>query len=90
MQALLVDLWKEAEATVFFVTHSIDEAVYLGDRVYVFSSSPGTILREMVVPEPDRSDRPPKDMQRDPAFINRVFEIRDIMDNLAASTRAGD
>jgi len=43
MQALLVDLWKEAQATVFFVTHSIEEAIYLGDRVYVFSSAPGTI-----------------------------------------------
>ena len=41
MQELLVELWREAQATVFFVTHSIEEAVYLGDRVYVFSSSPG-------------------------------------------------
>ena len=49
MQALLVDLWKEAQATVFFVTHSIEEAVYLGDRVYVFSAAPGTILRQMDV-----------------------------------------
>jgi NitT/TauT family transport system ATP-binding protein len=87
MQALLVELWKEAQATVFFVTHSIEEAVYLGDRVYVFSSAPGTILREMAVPSPDR---PPKEMQREPAFVERVFEIRDIIDNLASSTRAGD
>jgi NitT/TauT family transport system ATP-binding protein len=87
MQALLVELWKEAQATVFFVTHSIDEAVYLGDRVYIFSSSPGTILREMIVPP---SDRPPREAQRDPKFMERVFEIRDIMDNLATSTRAGD
>ena len=87
MQALLVDLWREAQATVFFVTHSIEEAVYLGDRVYVFSSSPGTILREMKVPG---SDRPPKEMQREPAFLKYVFEIRDILDNLATSTRAGD
>jgi NitT/TauT family transport system ATP-binding protein len=87
MQALLVDLWKEAQATVFFVTHSIEEAVYLGDRVYVFSSAPGTILREMEMPSPDR---PPKEMQREPAFVERVFEIRDIIDNLASSTRAGD
>ncbi len=63
MQALLVDLWREAEATVFFVTHSIEEAVYLGDRVYVFSSSPGTILRQMEVPPPNR---PPKEAQREP------------------------
>lgn len=87
MQALLVELWREAQATVFFVTHSIEEAVYLGDRVYVFSSAPGTILREMQVPAPDR---PPKEMQREPAFMNYVFEIRDIIDNLATSTRAGD
>jgi NitT/TauT family transport system ATP-binding protein len=87
MQALLVDLWREAEATVFFVTHSIEEAVYLGDRVYVFSSAPGTILREMKVPG---ADRPPKEMQRDPEFLKYVFEIRDIIDNLATSTRAGD
>jgi NitT/TauT family transport system ATP-binding protein len=87
MQALLVDLWREAQATVFFVTHSIEEAVYLGDRVYVFSSSPGTILREMKVPG---SDRPPKEMQREPAFMQYVFEIRDIIDTLTTSTRAGD
>jgi NitT/TauT family transport system ATP-binding protein len=87
MQALLVELWKEAEATVFFVTHSIEEAVYLGDRVYVFSSSPGTILREMQVPPPDR---PPKEMQREKEFLERVFEIRDTIDQLEASTRAGD
>jgi NitT/TauT family transport system ATP-binding protein len=87
MQALLVELWKEAQATVFFVTHSIDEAVYLGDRVYVFSSAPGTIIREMTVPPPDR---PPKEMLREPGFVERVCEIRDIMDNLAMSTRAGD
>jgi len=87
MQELLVHLWKEAQATVFFVTHSIEEAIYLGDRVYVFSSAPGTIIREMVVPPPPR---PPKEMLREPDFIERVCEIRDVMDNLATSTRAGD
>ena len=87
MQALLVKLWRDAQATVFFVTHSIEEAVYLGDRVYIFSSAPGTILREMHVPKPDR---PPKEMQREPQFLEKVFEIRDLVENLASSTRAGD
>jgi len=87
MQALLVDLWKEAQATVFFVTHSIEEAVYLGDRVYVFSSAPGTILREMEVPPPDR---PPREMQREPAFVEIVNDIRDLIDTLATSSRPGD
>ena len=87
MQQLLVDLWREAQATVFFVTHSIEEAVYLGDRVYIFSSSPGTILREMKVPPPDR---PPKEMQRERSFVELVFDIRDTIDKLEESTRAGD
>jgi NitT/TauT family transport system ATP-binding protein len=87
MQALLVELWREAQATVFFVTHSIEEAVYLGDRVYIFSSAPGTILKEMRVPGPKF---PPKEMQRKPEFMKYVFEIRDIIDTLSSSTRAGD
>src|SRR5579863_9458471 len=82
MQALLIDLWKEARATVFFVTHSIEEAVYLGDRVYVFSWSPGTILKEMTVPPPDR---PPREMQREPRFIDRVFELSKLLDSQSES-----
>jgi NitT/TauT family transport system ATP-binding protein len=87
MQELLVSLWREAQATVFFVTHSIEEAVYLGDRVYVFSSSPGTILKEIKVPSPDR---PPKEMQREKAFVDLVFEIRDTIDRFETSSRPGD
>jgi NitT/TauT family transport system ATP-binding protein len=87
MQELLVNLWREAQATVFFVTHSIEEAVYLGDRVYVFSSSPGTILRAINVPTPDR---PPKEMQREKAFVELVYEIRDTIDKLEAPSRSDD
>jgi NitT/TauT family transport system ATP-binding protein len=87
MQELLVTLWKEAQATVFFVTHSIEEAVFLGDRVYVFSSAPGTIVRQMLIPPPSL---PPKDMLREPDFIDRVTEIRELMDRMTDPTRAGD
>ncbi|HZJ32097.1 MAG TPA: ABC transporter ATP-binding protein, partial [Vicinamibacterales bacterium] len=87
MQELINKLWREAEATVFFVTHSIEEAVYLGDRVYVFSSSPGTILREITVP---KSDRPPREMLREKAFTQLVDDIRDTVDTLQSSVRPGD
>ena len=70
MQDLLVELWREAQATVFFVTHSIEEAVYLGDRVYVFSSSPGTIIQR---DGRAAADRPAKEMQREPAFVDLVL-----------------
>src|SRR5580765_7291521 len=87
MQDMLVSLSREAQATVFFVTHSIEEAVYLGDRTYVFSSCPGTILKELAVPPPDF---PAKEMQRQPGFMEIVFQIRDMIESLASSTRAGD
>ena len=87
MQDLLVGLTREAEATVFFVTHSIEEAVYLGDRTFIISSAPGTILKQMPVPPPDF---PARVMQQQPHFMEVVFEIRDIMEGLESSTRAGD
>jgi NitT/TauT family transport system ATP-binding protein len=87
MQDLLVTLTREAEATVFFVTHSIEEAVYLGDRTFIISSAPGTILKQMPVPPPDF---PARVMQQQPQFMKLVFEIRDIMETLESSTRAGD
>lgn len=79
MQDLLVALWRSVEATVFFVTHSIEEAVFLGDRVYVMSNSPGTILKELTI-EP--SSRPSREMQRDPRFQETVFFIRDLISQL--------
>jgi NitT/TauT family transport system ATP-binding protein len=87
MQDLLVGLTREAQATVFFVTHSIEEAVYLGDRTFIVSSAPGTIIKQMKVPPPDF---PAREMQRSPDFMNIVFGIRDIMEKLESSTRAGD
>jgi NitT/TauT family transport system ATP-binding protein len=79
MQDLLVSLWREQEATVFFVTHSVEEAVYLGDRVYILSRAPGTIIKEMELPGPDR---PAREMQREAAFNQIVFSIRDIVEKL--------
>lgn len=79
MQDLLVQLWRDVEATVFFVTHSIEESVYLGDRVYILSGSPGTMLHEIPVEPPDR---PALQMQREPRFQQTVFEIRDILEEL--------
>jgi len=79
MQDLLIGLWREVEATVFFVTHSIEEAVFLGDRVYVMSSGPGRIEKELEV-EP--ADRPALEMARDPRFQETVYYIRDLIARL--------
>jgi NitT/TauT family transport system ATP-binding protein len=87
MQDNLVALWREQSPTVFFITHSVEEAVFLGDHVLVFSSSPGTVLKEIRLPPPDR---PALESQRDPKFQDVVWGIRDIIEKLESSKRGGD
>jgi len=87
MQDNLVQLWREQSPTIFFITHSIEEAVFLGDHILLFSNSPGTVLKTIRVPPPDR---PSIEMQRDPKFQEVVGGIRDVIDQLESSNRAGD
>ncbi len=47
MQDLILELWNEVEATVFIVSHSIAEAVYLGDRIWIFATAPGRLAMEI-------------------------------------------
>ncbi|MEV0618419.1 ABC transporter ATP-binding protein [Nonomuraea sp. NPDC050404] len=78
MQELLLELWDRDRKTVLFVTHDIDEALLLGDRVLVMSARPGKVKTVVDVPLP----RPRSyDLMREPAFAelkNRLFhELRD-------------
>lgn len=45
MQELFLNIWKENNVTTIFITHSVDEALYLGRKIVVFSPSPGRILK---------------------------------------------
>jgi len=52
MGELLLRVWDEAAKTVLFVTHDIEEALFLGDRVFVMTARPGRIREEIQVPLP--------------------------------------
>jgi NitT/TauT family transport system ATP-binding protein len=67
MQELLMELWKEQQGTVFLVTHSVEEAVYLGDRVFLMAPKPGRLVEILKVPRPAES---PEESRRKPWFIN--------------------
>jgi NitT/TauT family transport system ATP-binding protein len=69
-------IWREAGKTVVLITHSIPEAVFLGDRVIVMSPRPGRIVRVIDVPMP----RPrPIDVMGEPLFGRLTGDIRKLL-----------
>lgn len=52
MQENLLKLWEDLKTTIVFVTHDIDEAIFLADRVVVMSANPGRILKDIRIPIP--------------------------------------
>ncbi len=72
MQELLIELWKEQQSTVFIVTHSVEEAVYLGDRVLRMGAKPGRLVEELRLPRPDE---PPEVMRKKSWFTDLTQEL---------------
>jgi NitT/TauT family transport system ATP-binding protein len=76
MGELLLRVWGEAAKTVLFVTHDIDEAIFLGDRVFVMTARPGRIREEIPVPLP----RPRSmDVLTSPEFVHLKRRIMDLI-----------
>ena len=76
MQESLLALWGQVGTTVVFVTHDIDEAIFLADRVLLMSAGPGRILRDLSIdlPRPRSSD-----VVLDPAYIGLKKECLDLI-----------
>lgn len=73
LQNELLRLWDAAHKTVLFVTHSIDEALVLADRVLVMSAAPGQIVKEVRVPF--ARPREAIQLKRDPQFGELAYEL---------------
>jgi len=75
MQKQLFGIWQQTGKTILFVTHSIDEAVLLSNRVLVMSGRPGRIIDEVAIPfGGDRLDR---DMRTDSTFQDIAHHLRE-------------
>jgi NitT/TauT family transport system ATP-binding protein len=83
MQEILTDMWQKFRISVLFVTHDIEESVFLSDRIYVMTARPGRIKAEIRValPRPRTAE-----MTRTPHFTDLVHELKGLIreESLAA------
>jgi len=77
MQELLLDVWEQQRLAVLFVTHDVEEAVILSDRIYVMSNRPGRIktVIDVELPRP----RGLIDLESSPAFLSYKRNLLDLI-----------
>lgn len=80
-------MWQNNRKTVLFVTHQIDESVFLSDQVIVFGSRPGRVKANISIPFP----RPRElSLQRKPEFLNYVDQIWGLIESDVRSATRGE
>lgn len=86
MQEILTNMWQRLRISVLFITHDIEEAVFLSDRIYVMTARPGRVKAEITVPLP--RPRTPE-MTGTPEFTEMVRTIKALIrdESLAAMGR---
>ncbi|MNO12451.1 Bicarbonate transport ATP-binding protein CmpC [compost metagenome] len=72
MQEMLLEVWEREKTTVLFITHDIDEAIFLSQRIVVMGANPGRIVKQFEVKLPE--DRT-ADIREHPAFLKLKHEI---------------
>jgi NitT/TauT family transport system ATP-binding protein len=77
MQKLIVELWYRIHPTTFAITHSVTEAVYLSERVWIFSKGPGQIAYDIRDCLPPTVGVPPLVAQEQPEFKSAVRVVTD-------------
>ncbi len=76
MQQFLLELWRRTGTTILMITHDVEEAVFLSQRIYVLSSRPGTVQRELQIHLPDHRDF---HIRRQSAFQDYREEITNLL-----------
>jgi NitT/TauT family transport system ATP-binding protein len=74
MQRELLEIWEETKKTVIFVTHSVDEAVFLADRIVILSPRPGKIEEVITVDLPRMRDRTAQEFAEMRKYILKIME----------------
>ncbi len=87
MQEILTNMWQRLRLSVLFITHDIEEAIFLSDRIYVMTARPGRVKAEIVVPLP----RPRKpEMMDTPEFTALIRQIKRLIREESLAAMGGE
>jgi len=76
MQGLILKLWKKTGKSILLITHAVEEALFLGERLFVMAPRPGRIVKEYRHPFADRGlDEDPRDIKTSSEFIKKREEV---------------
>lgn len=82
MQSYLLQIWRQVDITILFITHDLDEAVYLADRILILDAHPGRLREVMEVPVP--RPRTPEQFL-DPTFLAARHHLEELIHPPAAA-----
>lgn len=75
MHGFMIDLWQRTGVTIFMITHDVEEAVFLSNRIYALGARPGTVRKEMTIRLPERSHT----VKRNSIFHDYRDELMELM-----------
>jgi len=87
MQQILTNMWQRFRISVLFITHDIDESIFLSDRVYVMTARPGRIKAEIPIALP--RPRTP-DMALSPEYLQIKQQLRDLITEESLKAMGGE
>ena len=76
MQDFLLNIWRQTGTSILMITHDVSEAVYLAQRVYVFTCQPGRVMREIRI---NLDSNRNYQIKSEPSFLTYQSEISDLI-----------
>ena len=75
MQEFLLELWQNTKTTILMITHDVEEAIFLAQRIYVLSAHPGSVVSNLKIELPELSQDDPHGIKTCPEFQHYRHEI---------------